>query len=174
MTKSQVKRSKGTKKKSPSQRKNGGLVIGPTHPRRCQLCRDSRTKRNSTAQCGTQKSGSKPCRINWRKQGRINSIFGENQAEPYSHSFTLVYCCVIPVDSSWLVDFDRHATESRRVTSRRRLGQILGQKRELFRNREPAVSFLSRGQKWAGFEAQKHPKWMPKVTIILIDARLTK
>ena len=92
----------------------------------------------------------------------------------YSHSFTLVYCCVIPVDSSWLVDFDRHTTESRCVTSRRRLGQILGQKRELFRNREPAVSFLTRGQEWAGFEAQKHPKWMPKATIILIDARLTK
>ena len=92
----------------------------------------------------------------------------------YSHSFTLVYCCVIPVDSSWLVDFDRHTVESRRVTSRRRLGQILGQNRELFRNREPAVSFLSRGQKWAGFEAQKRPKWMPKEAIILIDARLTK
>ena len=92
----------------------------------------------------------------------------------YSHSFTLVYCCVIPVDSSWLVDFDRHTVESRRVTSRRRLGQILGQNRELFRNREPAVSFLSRGQKRAGFEAQKRPKWMPKEAIILIDARLTK
>lgn len=72
----------------------------------------------------------------------------------YSHSFTLVYCCVIPVDSSLVVGFDRLAAESRRMTSRRRLGQI----RELFRNREPAVSFLSRGQKRVGFEAQNRPK----------------
>ena len=65
----------------------------------------------------------------------------------YSHSFTLVCRRVIPVDSSWLVNFDRHTAESRRVTSRRRLGQI----RELFRNREPAVSFLSQGQKTGKF-----------------------
>lgn len=80
----------------------------------------------------------------------------------YSHSFTLVYCCVIPVDSSWLVDFDRHAAESRRMTSRKCLGQILRQIRELFRNREPAVSFLSPGQKREGFEAHNRPKRMPK------------
>ena len=39
------------------------------------------------------------------------------------------------------------------MSSRKRLGQALGQIRKLFRNREPAVSFLSRGQKRGGFEA---------------------
>ena len=88
----------------------------------------------------------------------------------YSHSFTLVYCCVIPVDSSWLVDFGRHTAESRRVTSRRRLGQILGQIRELFRNREPAVLCLSRGQKRAGFEAQNYSKRMVERPIVFFVA----
>ena len=94
--------------------------------------------------------------------------------EHYSHSFTLVYCCVIPVDSSLVVGFDRLAAESRRVTSRRRLGQILGQIRELFRNREPAVSFLSRGQKRVGFEAQNQPETMPKRPILFFVACLAK
>lgn len=86
------------------------------------------------------------------------------------HSFTLVCCGVIPVDISWLVGLDRHTAESRRVTSRRRLGQILGQIREPFRNRKPAVSFLSRGQKRAGFEAQNHSKRMVKRPIVFFVA----
>ena len=65
----------------------------------------------------------------------------------YSHSFTLVCRGSNPVDSSSVVGFDRLAAESCRVISRRRSGQILGQIRKLFRNREPAVSFLSLGQK---------------------------
>ncbi len=75
----------------------------------------------------------------------------------YSHSFTLVCCGAIPIGPSLVVGFVRLATESLRVSSRRRLGQALGQIRKLFRNREPAVSFLSRGQKRVGFEALKRP-----------------
>ena len=75
----------------------------------------------------------------------------------YSHSFTLACCGAIPVNSSWVVGLGRHAAESLRVSSRRRLGQTLGQIRKLFRNREPAVSFLPRGQKRVGFEALKRP-----------------
>ena len=75
----------------------------------------------------------------------------------YSHSFTLACCSVIPVKFCLVVGFDCLAAESRRVSSRRRLGQILGQIRKLFRNREPTVSFLSRGQKREGFEALKRP-----------------
>ena len=73
---------------------------------------------------------------------------------PYSHSFTLVCHRAIPVGSSLVVGFDRLTAKSLRVSSRRRLGQILGQIRELFRNRELAVSLLSRGQKWQGFEVR--------------------
>lgn len=61
----------------------------------------------------------------------------------YSHSFTLVCCGAIPVNSSWDVGSVRLAAESLRVSSRKRLGQALGQIRKLFRNRKPAVSFLS-------------------------------
>ena len=75
----------------------------------------------------------------------------------YSHSFTLACCSVIPVNFCLVVGFDCLAAESRRVSSHRRLGQTLGQIRKLFRNREPAVSFLSRGQKRVGFEALKRP-----------------
>lgn len=75
----------------------------------------------------------------------------------YSHSFTLVCCGAIPIGSSLVVGFVHLAAESLRVSSRRRLGQALGQIRKLFRNREPAVSFLSRGQKRVGFEALKRP-----------------
>ena len=78
----------------------------------------------------------------------------------YSHSFTLVCRCVNPVNSSWVVDLGRLATKSRRVSPRKRLGQILGQIRKLFvrtPNRKPAVSFLSRRQKRVGFEGSKHP-----------------
>lgn len=75
----------------------------------------------------------------------------------YSHSFTPVCCGVIPVNSSWAVGLDCLAAESCSVSSRRRLRQILEQIRELFRNRKPAVSFLSRRQKRVGFEALKRP-----------------
>lgn len=50
----------------------------------------------------------------------------------YSHSFTLVCRCVNPVNSSWVVDLGRLATESRRVSPRKRSAQILGQIRKLF------------------------------------------
>ena len=75
----------------------------------------------------------------------------------YSHSFTLACCSVIPVNFCLVVGFDCLAAESCRVSSHRRLGQALGQIRKLFRNREPTVSFLSRGQKREGFEALKRP-----------------
>ena len=63
MAKSQVKGSKTAKKKPPSQRGNGGQITVFTHRRRWRLCHDSRTKRNSAAQCGTQKCRSKPYRL---------------------------------------------------------------------------------------------------------------
>lgn len=88
---------------------------------------------------------------------RLHQNASSKASSRYSHSFTLVCRSVIPVNSSWVVNFGCHAAESRRVSSRRRLGQILGQIRKLFRNREPAVSFLSRGQKREGFEALKRP-----------------
>ena len=47
--------SKTAKKKPPFQHGNGGSIIGFTHQCRWWLCRDSRTKRNSAAQCGIQK-----------------------------------------------------------------------------------------------------------------------
>ncbi len=75
----------------------------------------------------------------------------------YSRSFALACRSVIPVNFCLVVGFDCLAAESRRVSSHRRLGQALGQIRKLFRNREPAVSFLSRGQKRVGFEAPKRP-----------------
>ena len=61
MAKSQVKGSKTAKKRPPSQHGSGGQIIVFTHRRRWRLCHDSRTKRNSAAQCDTQKSRSKPC-----------------------------------------------------------------------------------------------------------------
>ena len=92
----------------------------------------------------------------------------------YSYSFTLVCWSVIPVNFCLVVGFDCLAAESRRVSSHRRLGQALGQIRKLFRNREPAVSFLSRGQKRVGFEALKRPRWMIKRLIFLFGACLAK
>lgn len=92
----------------------------------------------------------------------------------YSRSFTLVCCGAIPIGPSLVVGFVRLATESLRVSSRRRLGQALGQIRKLFRNREPAVSFLSRGQKRVGFEALKRPRRMIKRLIFLFGACLAK
>ena len=75
----------------------------------------------------------------------------------YSRSFALACRSVIPVNFCLVVGFDCLAAESRRVSSHRRLGQALGPIHKLFRNREPAVSFLSRGQKREGFEALKRP-----------------
>lgn len=88
--------------------------------------------------------------------------------------FTLVCRGAIPIGSSLVVGFVHLAAESLRVSSRKRLGQALGQIRKLFRNREPAVSFLSRGQKRVGFEALKRPRWMIKRLIFLFGARLAK
>ena len=62
VAKSQVKGSKTAKKKPPSQHGNGGKIMVFTHRRRWRLCRDSRAKRNSAAQCGTQKCRSEPYR----------------------------------------------------------------------------------------------------------------
>ena len=92
----------------------------------------------------------------------------------YSHSFTLVCRGAIPIGSSLVVGFVHLAAESLRVSSRKHLGQALGQIRKLFRNREPAVSFLSRGQKRVGFEALKRPRWMIKRLIFLFGACLAK
>ena len=63
MAKLQVKGSKKPKKKPPSQRGDRGSIIGFTHQCRWWLCCDSRTKRNSAAQCSTQKCRSEPCRL---------------------------------------------------------------------------------------------------------------
>ena len=88
---------------------------------------------------------------------RRNQNASSEASSRYSRSFALACRSVIPVNFCLVVNFGCHAAESRRVSSSRRLGQILGQIRELFRNREPAVSFLSRGQKRVGFEALKRP-----------------
>lgn len=92
----------------------------------------------------------------------------------YSYSFMLVCRGAIPIGSSLVVGFVHLAAESLRVSSRKRLGQALGQIRKLFRNRKPAVSFLSRGQKRVGFEALKRPRWMIKRLIFLFGACLAK
>ena len=92
----------------------------------------------------------------------------------YSHSFTLVCRGAILIGSSLVVGFVHLAAESLRVSSRKRLGQALGQIRKLFRNREPAVSFLSRGQKRVGFEALKRSMRTPEQPTILFDTRLAK
>ena len=63
VAKSQVKGSKTAKKMPPSQHGNGGQIIVFTHRHRWWLCRESHTKRNSAAQCGTQKCRSKPYRL---------------------------------------------------------------------------------------------------------------
>ena len=67
----------------------------------------------------------------------------------YSHSFMLVCRGAIPIGSSLVVGFVHLAAESLRVSSRRRLGQTLGQIRKLFRNRKLAVSFFVPGTKTA-------------------------
>ena len=68
MAKSQVKGSKKAKRKPPSQRGNGGPIIGFTHQCRWWICRDSRTKRNSAAHSAVLKSA------------------GQNPVGAYSHS----------------------------------------------------------------------------------------
>ena len=92
----------------------------------------------------------------------------------YSHSFTFVCRCAIPIGSSLVVGFIHLAAESLRVSSRRRLGQTLGQIRKLFRNRKLAVSFLSRGQKRQGFEVRNRSKGMPKRLLSLFGTCLAK
>ena len=92
----------------------------------------------------------------------------------YPHSFTLVCRGAIPIGSSLVVGFVHLAAEALRVSSRKRLVQSLEQIRKLFRNREPAVSFLPRGQKRVGFEALKRPIRTSKQPTILFDTRLAK
>ena len=76
MAKSQVKGSKKAKKKPPFQHGNGGSIIEFTHQCRWRLCRDSRTKRNSGAQCGTQKCRSEPCQPTPTQQSKaLSSLF---------------------------------------------------------------------------------------------------
>ena len=73
----------------------------------------------------------------------------------YSHSFTPVCRGIISAHSSLLIGFSGLAAESRRMSPRGRLGQNMGQPRELFAARGRAVSFLSPGQKRARFWARK-------------------
>ena len=70
----------------------------------------------------------------------------------YSHSFTCVCRDANPVDSRLVVSLGHLAVKSRRVSSRRSLGQNVGQRRKLFDHRRPAVSFLSREHKQAGLQ----------------------
>ena len=70
----------------------------------------------------------------------------------YFRSFTCVCRDANPVDSRLVVILGYLATESRRVSSRGRLGPNVGQRRKLFGHRRPAVSFLSRGTKQAGLQ----------------------
>lgn len=105
------------------------------------------------------------------KPGLLSQVRGLKSSNiAYSHSFMLVCRGAIPTGSSLVVSIDRLAAESCRVSSRRRLGQI----RKLFRNREPAVSFLSPGQKRADFETKNCSKWILKRRIGLVGTRLTK
>lgn len=105
------------------------------------------------------------------KSPTFQQVRGLNGAvSRYSHSFTYVCRGIISVASSLPFGLDRNTAESCRVASRRRLGQI----RELFRNREPTVSFLSRGQKQQGFEVRNRLKGMPKRLFSLFGACLTK
>ena len=98
----------------------------------------------------------------WRRRNSTRRYSAHQNASSeasfrYSHSFTLVCRGAIPIGSSLVVGFVHLAAESLRMSSRKRLGQALGQIRKLFRNHEPAVSFLSREQKRVGFEALKRP-----------------
>ena len=105
---------------------------------------------------------------------KYDTMYNTRTYVRYSHSFTLVCRGAIPIGSSLVVGFVHLAAESCRVTSRRRLGQILGQIRELFRNREPAVSFLSQGQKHQGFEVRNRSKGMPERLFSLFGSCLAK
>ena len=62
----------------------------------------------------------------------------------YSHSFTCVCSDANPVDSRLVVSLGHLATESRRVSSRRRLGQNVGQRRKLFAIEGPQFHFCLR------------------------------
>ena len=56
----------------------------------------------------------------------------------YSHSFTLVCCRAIPVNSSWVIGLDHLAAEPLHVLPCGRLGQNTGQRSKLFGSRGPA------------------------------------
>lgn len=70
----------------------------------------------------------------------------------YSHSFTCVCRDANPVDSRLVVSLGHLATESRRVSSRRSLGQNVGQRRKLFGHRRLAVSFFVPRTKQVGLQ----------------------
>ena len=132
MAKSQVEESKTAKKKPPFQHGNEGSIIEFTH--QCAGGFAVALVRNETQQ----------------HSAALKSA-GQNPAA-YSHSFTLVCCCVIPVSFSWVIRLDRRATKSLHVSPCGRLGQSVRQRRKLFGHQRPAVSFLSRGQKQAGLQ----------------------
>ena len=91
MPKSQVKGSKRANK-PPSQHGNGGSIAVFTHRRRWRLCHDSRTKRNSAAQCGTQKCRSNPYRLTpTRYRNLIPWLSGMIQGVLWYLQFLLVY-----------------------------------------------------------------------------------
>ena len=69
------------------------------------------------------------------KRSRELGLYLRRRVVPYSRSFTLVCRGDIPVNSSWIAGFRCLATESRRVSSRRSLGQNVGQRRKLFGHR---------------------------------------
>ena len=75
----------------------------------------------------------------------------------YSHSFTCVCRDANPVDSRLVVSLGHLATESRRVSSRRSLGQNVGQRRKLFGHRRPAVSFFVPRTKTGRIASCRHP-----------------
>lgn len=92
----------------------------------------------------------------------------------YSHSFTLVCRGDNPVDSSLVVGFRRFVAESRRMSSCGHLGQILGQNRGLFRNREPAVPFLSPGTKTDRFWSSEPSEMVAKMVDYLLSTYFAK
>lgn len=138
MAKSQVKASKKVKKKPPFQHGNGGSIIGFTHQCHWWLCRDSRTKRNSGAQYGTQKSRSKPYRL-------TPTLSRSFVAAPFQ--LGLVWLSVL-------------STKRPNPSACPRVGvwdKPWGKFANYFETASPQFHFLSRGQKRVGFEALKRP-----------------
>ena len=72
----------------------------------------------------------------------------------YSHSFTCVCSDANPVDSRLVVSLGHLATESRRVSSRRRLGQNVGQRRKLFAIEGPQFHFCLRDKNRQDYRLQ--------------------